>query len=256
MSQIFDLCVATETLTDDAQQLSVTVEDLERINVQVSAVVIKQPEPYLHLQYRVTLPSESLAAQLDWPKWQSEQVTFTDYLWEQTCLECFLAASLTINNDSKENGKTDDTVKTMSYIEINASPSGQYALYKFDRYRYPATLPPQPLFQSDNQTRATVDWIISNDYSESFKDSKRLVNQPYQYQRGFKVLLAPWHNKADCSDDDFITHIHPCVILYFGDTALYFAPKHASPPDFHNRQYWTRFDRQEALGQQKDKDIK
>ena len=249
MSQLFDLCVATETLTEDAQQLGVTVEDLERIKVQVSAVILKQPEAYLQLQYRVTIPNESLAAQLDWSKWQSKQVAFTDYLWEQTCLECFLAISLDNIDDPKENGKTANTVKSMSYIEINASPSGEYALYKFDRYRYPSTLPPKPLFQSDGQTKSNVDWIVNNDYSESSKNFKVLADKSYQYQRSFKVPSALWHNKADCSDNSFITHIHPCVILYFGNTALYFASKHPSPPDFHNRQYWTRFDSLKAAGQ-------
>lgn len=259
MSQLFDLCIATETLSDDSQQLGVTVEDLKRISVQVIAVIIKRPTAYLQLQYRVTLPTKSLAAQLDWPKWQPEHVNFTDYLWEQSCLECFLAAPLIRNDNSKKDGKTNNTVKTLPYIEINASPSGQYALYEFDRYRYPATLPPNPLFQSEGQTRATIDWITDNDYLESPKESKISGHKSYQYECGFKVQLAQWHNwhnKADCPDDGVMTYIHPCVILYFGDTALYFASKHPSPPDFHNRQYWTRFDRRETLGQYKDKDIK
>lgn len=249
MSQLFDLCVAIETLTEDAQTLGVTVKDLERIKVQVSAVIIKQLQAYLQLQYRVMLPNESLAAQLDWPKWQSKQVAFTDYLWQQTCLECFLATSLDSSNDLKENGKTDNIIQTMPYIEINASPSGQYALYKFDRYRYPSTLPPKPLFKNDGKTRADLDWIAMNDYPEPPEDCKKLTNRRYQYQRTFKVPLALWHNQVDCSDNSLITHIHPCVILYFGDTALYFASNHPSPPDFHNRQYWIGFDSLKATDQ-------
>ena len=249
MSQIFDLRLATETLVADAQQLGVIVENLQDISVQVSATLSEQPAAYLQLEYYVTLPIKSLAAQFNWSTWQLEQVGFTDYLWENTCLECFLAGSLT-NSSSKDSNNFPNTNKTTAYIEINASPNGKYALYKFDSYRAPATLPPKPLMQTDGKTRAAIDWIDCSDTSKLLIDSTISAHKPYQYQRSFRVplgSLTSLHHKADYNQDAIIKYIHPCVILSFGETLLYFAPKHASPPDFHNRQYWASFDEQAAF---------
>ena len=239
MSQSFDLYLATETLADDAQQLGVTVKALQQISIQVSATLIARPEAYLQLEYRVTLPAESLAAQLTWPKWQTDKVGFKDYLWEQTCLECFLAGCF-INSHSEDNNNSSATNKTKAYIEINASPNGQYALYEFDSYRYPSTLPPRPLLQADRQKRASIDW---NNISKLQSASQTSAPQLYQYERRFRVPLSQWYDNAyNYGYERIIDYIHPCVILFFGETTLYFAPKHASPPDFHNRQYWARFD--------------
>ena len=243
MSQSFDLYLATETLADDAQQLGVTVKALQQISVQVSATLVAQPEAYLQLEYRVTLPLKCLAAQLTWPKWQADKVGFKDYLWEQTCLECFLAGSLISSSSSKDNDKSPKTNMTMSYIEINASPEGQYALYEFDSYRSPTTLPPRPLMYADGQTRAAINWIDGN-------NPKLLTHEPYHHQRSLRMpldSLTSLNRKSDYSNDALIKYIHPCVILSFGEITLYFAPKHASPPDFHNSQYWTPFDRLSAL---------
>ena len=242
MSQSFDLYLATETLAEDAQQLGVTVSVLQQISVQVSATLVAQPEAYLQLEYRVTLPSESLAAQLNWPKWQADKVGFKDYLWERTCLECFLAGYL-VSSRSEDSDKSPKTNMTMSYIEINASPEGQYALYEFDSYRSPTTLPPRPLMYADGQTRAAINWIDGN-------NPKLLTHEPYHHQRSFRMpldSLTSLNRKSDYSNDALIKYIHPCVILSFGEITLYFAPKHASPPDFHNSQYWTPFDRLSAL---------
>ena len=252
MSQRFALRLATEALIEDAQQLSVTVETLKNISVQVNATLIEQPEAYLELEYFVTLPTESLATQFNWSRWQPEQVGFKDYLWEQTCLEFFLAGSLISSRHSKDNDKLSNTNETTAYIEINADPNGQYALYEFDSYRSPSTLPPRPLMQADGKTRAYIDWIYYSDTPKPLIDFTISAHTPYQYRRRFRVPLASLtslHHKADYNQDAIIKYIHPCVVLSFGETALYFAPKHALPPDFHNRQYWTRFDRQAALGQ-------
>ena len=122
MSQTFHLCLATDTLAADAQTLGVTIEDLQSIQVEVIVTLAQtnqiaqtaqitrsaqQPEWRLQLDYHITLPLKSLAAQLDWPTWQPTQVGFADYLWEQTCLECFLAGGLItdrlINNSASIN---------------------------------------------------------------------------------------------------------------------------------------------------------
>ena len=283
MSQTFNLCLSTDTLAADARQLGVTIEDLYNIQVEVVATLAQiyqtaqQPEWQLQLDYRVTLPLKSLAAQLDWPIWQSAQVGFVDYLWEQTCLECFLAGTLidstvSINNTNEMGIDSIDGNKTSPYIEINANPDGRYALYQFKSYRNTATLPPTPLLQADGQTRAFINWTAShclasngtanpeqNSLSEIIKPFIDLLTpnittiKTYLYERSFSFFLSQIHNKEDVINDtdNGIDYIHPCVILSFsttfGKTALYFAPEHASPPDFHNMQYWSVFDKQAAL---------
>ena len=304
MSQTFHLCLATDTLAADAQTLGVTIEDLQSIQVEVIVTLAQtnqiaqtaqitrstqQPEWYLQLDYHITLPLKSLAAQLDWPTWQPTQVGFADYLWEQTCLECFLAGGLInsrlINNSASINDVNEigidgaDANKTSAYIEVNASPDGRYALYEFESYRNPATLPPTPLLQPDGQTRAFINWtanhcpvsngIANNDTANAEQNSLSAQIEPaidsltpntstansYLYERSFAVPLSQLSNAKAFIDDMGIEYIHPCVILSFattfgrrlGTTALYFAPKHASPPDFHNLQYWSVFDKQAAL---------
>ena len=304
MSQTFHLCLATDTLAADAQTLGVTIEDLQSIQVEVIVTLAQtnqiaqtaqitrstqQPEWYLQLDYRITLPLKSLAAQLDWPTWQPTQVGFADYLWEQTCLECFLAGGLItdrlINNSASINDVNEigidgvDANKTSAYIEVNASPDGRYALYEFTSYRNPATLPPTPLLQPDGQTRAFINWtashcpvsngIANNGTANAEQNSLSAQIEPaidsltpntstansYLYQRSFAVPLSQLSNAKAFINDIGIEYIHPCVILSFattfgtrlGTTAVYFAPKHASPPDFHNLQYWSVFDKQAAL---------
>ena len=309
MSQTFHLCLATDTLAADAQTLGVTIEDLQSIQVEVIVTLAQtnqiaqtanitqsaqQPEWQLQLDYRITLPLKSLAAQLDWPTWQPTQVGFADYLWEQTCLECFLAGglitdrlinnSVSINDVNKIGIDGVDANKTSAYIEVNASPDGRYALYEFTSYRNPATLPPTPLLQTDGQTRAFINWtashcpasngagsngIANNDTANAAQNSLSAQIEPaidsltpntstansYLYQRSFTLPLSQLSNAKAFIDDTGIEYIHPCVILSFattfgrrlGTTALYFAPKHASPPDFHNLQYWSIFDKQAAL---------
>ena len=309
MSQTFHLCLATDTLAADAQTLGVTIEDLQSIEVEVIVTFAQtnqiaqtanitqsaqQPEWQLQLDYHITLPLKSLAAQLDWPTWQPTQVGFADYLWEQTCLECFLAGGLItdrlINNSVSINDVNEigidgaDANKTSAYIEVNASPDGRYALYEFTSYRNPATLPPTPLLQPDGQTRAIINWTAShcplsnsaasnstanNGTANAEQNSLSAQIEPaidsltpntstansYLYKRSFTVPLSQLSNAKAVINDIGIEYIHPCVILRFattvstrlGTTALYFAPKHASPPDFHNLQYWSVFDKQAAL---------
>lgn len=281
MSQSFDLRLATETLAEDAQQLGVTVEALQEIRVQVSAMLGEQSELYLQLHYRVTLPHKSLAIQLNWPTWQSSQVEFTNYLWKQTCLECFLVGRLVDdshlinNNPLRINNNRPNTHETTDYIELNASPDGGYALYQFKSYRNPATLPPNPLLQADGQTRSSITWTdtskqqmllleneidakASSHVSTASENSlpqisvsedlapKSISSKQYYYERSFRVPLNQLFNETACLNDTMIEYLHPCVILYFGEIALYFAPEHASPPDFHDRKYWSIFDTQAA----------
>ena len=244
MTQVFNLSLATATLADDAKKLGVTSKQLQSIQVTVSITVIQQPIPQLLFTYNIQLPNERLTAQLNWPNWQESNVKFTDFLWENTCLECFIART------------HDASSETLSYIELNASPSGRYALYQFESYRYPASQPPPPLLQQDNKARACITWHKTMDkYDRSpaalakchsvnpYNLTNCLFIPQHRYQRSFSIpliqLLAPISNNHAQNRD--ITHIHPCVILQFAQTLLYYAPSHASPPDFHQRIYWSPF---------------
>lgn len=246
MSQTFNLFLASETSAVDAQQLGVTIEQLQRIGIVVSATIIQQPEPYLWLTYKIKLPHTFLAAQLNWPVWEQAQVGFSDYLWKQTCLECFITTKVfeadnavdanSIGNNSINNNEATD------YIEINASPSGRYALYQFNSYRNPSTLPPTPLLRTDGMTRAHIEWPDS-----TFPQHNHYEHNQCFYERGFGVPLAQLSNQSPAINITSIERLHPCVILWFGEIALYFAPNHASPPDFHQRKYWSPFDYKKAL---------
>ncbi|SNT70558.1 hypothetical protein [Psychrobacter sp. LV10R520-6] len=246
MSQIFNLRLATETSAIDAQQLGVTIEQLQRIRVDVSATIIQQPKPYLWLTYQIKLPHPSLAAKLNWPVWEQEQVGFSDYLWEQTCLECFIetgfiAADSSVNNNPVNDSSINDS-KAKGYIEVNASPNGRYALYQFNSYRNPSTLPPNPLLRTDGRTRAHIDWNDS-----TFTPHSHYEHDPCFYERSFGLPLNQLSNQPFAIKPIAIERLHPCVILWFGEIVLYFAPNHASPPDFHQQQYWSRFDYKSAL---------
>lgn len=66
MSQTFTLCMATDTLVDDAQQIGVTVDELRRIGIQVTAEIVHQPTLHLQLTYYITVPTPSLVTKLNW----------------------------------------------------------------------------------------------------------------------------------------------------------------------------------------------
>ena len=256
MNQSFDLCIATETIVKDAQQLGVSIEALENISIEVSVEIIQQPALQLVLTYQVTLPSQILANQLNWPTWQQTQVNFTDYLWEETCLECFIAGSKIAGykNDNEDIVASDQTEphkipfqQTTAYIEINASPGGRYALYQFESYRNPAALPPAPLYETDKTTRASINWRNCKELADisgenPLSSTPTAAQTPAHYERSFSLPIIQLPNQQYAIANMRIEQIHPCVILWFGETDLYFASSHASPPDFHNRDYWPKFE--------------
>lgn len=214
-------------------------------------------EPRLWLSYFIRLPkkestdeqTDDLAQKLGWEPWQACNVGFCDYLWQRTCLECFIGGP------------------TSEYIEINVSPAGQYALYHFLDYRQPALMPPPPLYDSrpekeiGGKPRAKIDWHYTSvngikEYDATFgpQHLARISSEPKSsfiekpntpspmLQRQFSIalnqlpksLLAP-------------TQLHPCVIIYLDDIPLYFAPQHAAEPDFHDRHYWQNIAAVEGL---------
>lgn len=256
MNQSFNLCIATETIAKDAQQLGVSIEALENISIEVSAEIIQQPALQLMLTYKVILPSQILANQLHWPSWQQTQVDFTDSLWKETCLECFIAGS---EVDGSKINKEDIVAchqtephkiplqQATAYIEINASPDGRYAVYQFENYRNPSTLPPVPLYETDETTRVSINWNNHKDLTATSIESllsstPTVVQTPAHYERSFSLPITQLQNQQYAIANMMIEQIHPCVILWFGKTDLYFASGHAYPPDFHNRDYWPKFE--------------
>ena len=256
MTQIFRLHLATGTIAADAKKLGVTQIQLQAIQVTVGITFIQQPIACLSFTYDIQIPYAHLATQLNWAEWQAANVNFTDFLWENTCLECFIASGFDKNNDA------------VHYIEINASPNGQYALYQFESYRNPKSLPPPPLLQMNKNTRAFINWHNDRSYDNSnctsriihtlFNGSlnykpivrtsdfqRSLFSSLYCYRRTFSVPLAQLLSLDKkymlYEPNGYIKSIHPCVILQFGQTQLYYAPAHASPPDFHQRAYWSPF---------------
>ncbi|MGP4951196.1 hypothetical protein [uncultured Psychrobacter sp.] len=219
-TQSFTLGLAINTLDSDASDIEVKAQSLKKIQVDVNISVIKQPLPSLQLEYSIKLPSQALAARLDWPDWQPQHVRFQDYLWEHTCLECFIQG-ITHNDDSR-------------YIEINASPDGHYAFYEFHGYRQPDSMPPVPLIKRDDKGYANIVWTDSvwTDTDDT---------HPHLYQRSFTIALSQLPKSIFDKQTLTIKRINPCVILYFDDTPLYFACQHATAPDFHDQRYWLDF---------------
>ena len=242
MSQTFNLSIASDAIASDAQQLGVSIDDLKRIHVSVIATIIRKTSVYLQLNYHVTLPNKALATLLDWSTWQPAQVEFSDYLWEETCLECFISGS-TVEYEHSE------TQHTTSYVEVNANPDGRYAVYQFENYRNPATLPPTPMYQADGDTRASIEWTTELKQQNASVDTLlpntlTTLSKPHNYERSFSILLTKLSSIKPqyAINNTVIEYIHPCVILWLNKTPLYFAVQHASPPDFHDRHYWSSFE--------------
>ena len=214
--------------------------------------------PRLWLSYFIHLPQEfadqerlnTFIESSGWLPRRAQQVMFSDYLWEGTCLECFVGGSGT------------------EYIEVNASPTGQYALYHFQDYRQPNIMPPPPLYLSQDKPttasrqRAYVRWQDSNDSNSAFTKcgvspvsdfcpSTYTIDpnaiQSSEFCPAYPTLLQR-HLTIDLKQLPKsllpFSHLPPCVILNLDGIAFYYAPQHAPTPDFHNRRYWQSIGRQ------------
>lgn len=154
---------------------------------------------FLDLHYQIFTK-----APYDFASFDKNLVKPSDFLWEKNCLECFIT----------DNHK--------SYFEINASPTGAYALYQFDDYRLPKQMPPKATnalqFFWENQT---INQIIRDFDDNNFLSSfSFLIQLPINFQ---------------------LTKINPTVILYQDNQPIFYAVNHASPPDFHDKSFWLNF---------------
>lgn len=135
-------------------------------------------------------------------------------LWQADCLECFFAWA----EDSR-------------YIEINVSAdanNARFNAYQFIDYRTPNTLPPPTTQQF------VVQSIVADSIDKQFADF---------YVRHVAVCLADGAHELTA----FVPKlIQPCAILYRStnnqtdqaDHAVFFAPQHTTPPDFHHQPVW------------------
>lgn len=140
---------------------------------------------------------------LDFNTLNQEKIERQDYLWEQNCLECFFELN-------HQNG----------YLEMNSSPNGAYNFYTFDDYRTPNTIPPK----HDN-------WLSICQLDNYHLNDWHTRHISVQFDDYFAQFAKPNHI---CK----ITKRHPTAILYQNGEPIYYAIKHASPPDFHNKAYW------------------
>jgi hypothetical protein len=151
---------------------------------------VNRKDQSLHIEYRL----QGEIGLLEVPA-MNPQPQRKDQLWEHTCFEAFLCQE----NES-------------CYWELNASPSGDWNLYRFDRYRVRS-------LETHHVTLPTIDW----DRSSS------------------NVLKA----KVQLDVSDLFQNISPDVLL-LGLTAVierkdhshtYWAIRHCGDqPDFHLRQ--------------------
>lgn len=135
---------------------------------------------------------------LDFPDFDPKHMTHQDYLWQDNCLECFFELN-----------------QSQGYLEINLAPNGAFATYRFTDYRTPNTLPPP-------------------------RDDKLSL---YQIR---KHTVAGWHtrhvgikfNEYFATPPCHLSKIHPTAILYREGNPIFYATRHANPPDFHDKRYW------------------
>lgn len=103
---------------------------------------------------------------------------------------------------------------TTDYFEINVALDNRYNAYHFDDYRMPDIMPPR---------QASPDDILI------------ASNNIYDIADGFYSR----HIYLASNNGMLPTRLNPTVILYpNGKQPIFYAVKHANPPDFHNKQCW------------------
>ena len=147
----------------------------------------------------VTFTLTNIPTTLEVAAFDGANTRHSDYLWEQNCLEIFVGDTNT------------------HYYEVNASVDGRFAVYEFDSYRHPASLPPQ------KSTDITFQW------------HKVQIGSELVYQFSLAFLATSKFKVQE------ITRINPCAILYADHHPIFYAIHHATPPDFHHKAYWVKF---------------
>lgn len=227
----------------DAQITTDYIKNTAQHTLILKYIIILSAEPKSSKTYHTTAngnnsPSDCIKPWFTWLPLASqlEQVKPADFLWQSTCLECFLA------------GTTSDKPMSESqqYIEINIATNGQHAIYHFDDYRSPASMPPRklttlPIIQdylqsnSDSLQQQPLLTVSSATNLPEITSTNPCTNQVV-FTRQISMSLSPltklWTN---------LSLICPTVILKHqnSEQLLYFAPHHTSPPDFHQQALWS-----------------
>lgn len=198
-----------KTLHPIADNHNISLADSPLILVNIDLIQSDDNQNWLECCYRFIS-----SYKLDLELFHHENAKPNDYLWENNCIELFLAD------------------ENQYYFEVNASPNGAFALYGFDDYRKPDQMPPKPtnklaFIWQENKINVVSyplasgnDGIIKN-FISVFK---------------YKLLLPKAFSPIK---------INPCVILYRDINGkkepIYYAVNHANPPDFHDKKYWLNF---------------
>lgn len=165
-----------------------------------------------------------------------------DYLWEDTCFECFISHHYQ---------------KNAPYIEINISPTGAFNLYYFDGYRNPQQMPPRQLidgidlttdinfiaiFPEKNLTQPKIlTWqpmtIIFEKFLQDIMKRCSVKLQSCQF-----IMCLNWIKIAKLFENENLSTkiwLNPCVVTKSAKKPLsYWATNHANPPDFHDKSCW------------------
>lgn len=187
---------------------------LQAVQVEVSFFLSSRGQ--LHLDYQIyhsQHPNGKIDG-LNWSTLKTADARFYDYLWQRSCLECFIG-------DQHHS----------HYVELNVSPSADYALYYFDAYRQPKQMPPRRLaITTPPVITAHRTANNSSQYNTHVFDNPR---HDFGYHRHIQLDTKQLPTGLqDCQ------LIHPCVVLLIHGTPIYYAHSHPTPADFHNRHYW------------------
>ncbi|WP_227431090.1 hypothetical protein [Psychrobacter sp. I-STPA6b] len=197
--------------------------------VTTTANTSQQQQHRLNLHYQIHLNECKTPKTLPWFIWEkiSKHPQPKDYLWQSTCLECFVAGNK--NNTPHHHNE---------YLELNVASSGHYALYHFDNYRTPDSMPPNHLsclladkYKPELQINADPRPILLQG-----KTPSHYPEEPHTLNRHISINI---HMLSHLWDS--LSSIQPALILQDQHTKqhLYFAPQHATPPDFHLNSLWT-----------------
>lgn len=152
----------------------------------------------------ITFILQNIPKPIDIPNFDLKNASHTDFLWEQNCLELFISD------------------KQSAYYEINVSLDGKFAVYQFDDYRSPTSMPPR------KSSDITLQW-------RNVEQQNRQSRLDLVYQ--FSLLFSQCASFAV----ENIELINPCTILYTDNTPMFYAVNHAIPPDFHDKACWLNF---------------
>ena len=161
--------------------------------IRISAELVWKSEGWLELSYGVLGRATTGISGLQLPTGLNDglqQGRRRDDLWTTTCFEAFLAAP-----------------GGQRYWEVNLAPNGDWAVYRFDRYR-----------SGQNQQEISAPPTV------------RLQRGAHQLRLDARIPLDPWWTPGVCPD------LALTAVIDRGQEGLsHWALCHGRKPDFHDR---------------------